>query len=64
MSNPIPPLPFPDDDPERDDRPTVDVDGEEVLDPDADPAGIDSLAADRVASETEDADDDQDRDGW
>jgi len=60
MSNPIPPLPFPDDDHDRDDLPTVEVDGEEVLDPDADPDGIDSHAADRVASESPDEDDDQD----
>lgn len=50
MSNPnIVPLPLPDDD--RDERATVDVDGETVLDPDFDDSQVDSASADRLASE-------------
>ena len=56
MSNPTPPLvpPFPDDEP--DDVATRDVDGEQVLDPDADPDAIDSAEADRLASQGADDD--------
>lgn len=50
MSNPnIVPIPLPDD--ERKDPATMDVDGETVLDPDANDALVDSAEADRVASE-------------
>ncbi|MDT0157429.1 hypothetical protein Q9R19_07325 [Microbacterium sp. ARD32] len=56
MSNPTPAyLP---EDPDFDDQPdpaTREVDGEEVLDPDADPDLIDSAEADRLAAE-DDAD--------
>lgn len=54
MSNPIPPIvPPPDDD--APDVPTREVDGETVLDPDADDAQVTSVEADRIAS-TADAD--------
>lgn len=50
MSNPIPPIiPIPDDD-ASDGVPTREVDGETVLDPDADDAQITSVEADRIAS--------------
>lgn len=64
MSNPIPPLPFPDDaDDERDDVPTREVDGDTVLDPDANQDAVDSHTADRLASEADDESDDVDLDG-
>ena len=54
MSNPIPPIvPIPGDD--EPDVPTREVDGETVLDPDADDAQVTSVEADRIAS-TADAD--------
>lgn len=50
MSNPIPPIiPIPDDD-ASDGVPTREVDGETVLDPDADGAQVTSVEADRIAS--------------
>ncbi len=51
MTNlPLPPfLPVPDGAPE--DEPVVDVDGEDVLDPDANPDLIDSADADRLAAD-------------
>jgi hypothetical protein len=51
-SNPTPglvPGPIGDDDPA--DEPVQEVDGETVLDPDADPDRIDSADADRIAAE-------------
>ncbi|MGL3150979.1 hypothetical protein ACSS7Z_11540 [Microbacterium sp. A82] len=60
MSNPpFPPLPLPDDDritdegvaePGVDDMATIEHDGKRVVDPDIDPAQVDSAAADRMAS--------------
>ncbi|MGW8483872.1 hypothetical protein ACWGJP_12115 [Microbacterium sp. NPDC055903] len=51
MSNPFPPpLPLPDDDRHVQDPATREVDGEEVLDPDTDPSGVDSAEADRLAT--------------
>jgi len=64
MSNPIPPLPFPDDaDDETDDVPTREVDGDTVLDTDANQDAVDSYAADRLASEADDESDDSESDG-
>ncbi|WP_067200328.1 hypothetical protein [Microbacterium sp. XT11] len=59
MTNPTPPvLPFPDDDDSTDDDvATREVDGEETLDPDADPDAVDSAEADRLAAEGGDDDD-------
>lgn len=52
MSNPlIPPVPPLDGDDENPDAPTVEVDGERELDPDANPERIDSADADRLAAE-------------
>lgn len=66
MSNPlIPPLPLPDDDrltsesntePGIDEPGIMDQDGERVLDPDIDDGLVDSASADRLAAETESAD--------
>lgn len=57
MSNPTPPIPpvppFAGKDDE--DVPTREVDGERVLDEDADDAQIDSAEADRAATATDDA---------
>lgn len=51
-NNPIPPLvPRPDDDGEIDGVPHREVDGEPVLDTDADADQVDGAAADRLASE-------------
>ena len=51
-NNPIPPLvPRPDDDAEVDGVPHRDVDGEPVLDTDADADQVDGVAADRLAAE-------------
>jgi hypothetical protein len=59
MSTPIPPLvPLPDDGDPHDSIPRQEVDGERVLDADADPDQIDSAAADRIAAENGDADQD------
>lgn len=56
MSNPIiPPLPPILHDDEAD-VPTKDVDGERVLDPDADDALVDSAEADRIAAEADEDD--------
>ena len=56
MSNPIiPPVPPILHDDEAD-IPTKDVDGERVLDPDADDALIDSAEADRIAAEADEDD--------
>jgi hypothetical protein len=56
MSNPIiPPLPPILHDDEAD-VPTKDVDGERVLDPDADDALVDSAEADRIAAGTDEDD--------
>jgi len=64
MSNPIPPLPFPDDaDDETDDVPTREVDGDTVLNTDANQDAVDSYAADRLASEADDESDDSESDG-
>ncbi|MFK4852479.1 hypothetical protein ACI3KT_12655 [Microbacterium sp. ZW T6_19] len=64
MSNPIPPLPFPDDaDDETDDVPTREVDGDTVLDTDANQDAVDSYAADRLASEADDESDYSESDG-
>lgn len=63
MSNPIPPLPFPDDADETDDVPTREVDGDTVLDTDANQDAVDSYAADRLASEADDESDDSESDG-
>ncbi|MDQ0648678.1 hypothetical protein QFZ53_002874 [Microbacterium natoriense] len=64
MSNPIPPLPFPDDaDDETDDVPTREVDGDTLLDTDANQDAVDSYAADRLASEADDESDDSESDG-
>ncbi|MBW8763192.1 MAG: hypothetical protein JF592_11495 [Microbacterium sp.] len=64
MSNPIPPLPFPDDaDDETDDVPTREVDGDTVLDADADQDAVDSYGADRLASEADDESGDSESDG-
>ncbi|WP_192627100.1 hypothetical protein [Microbacterium hydrocarbonoxydans] len=53
MSNPIPPLPFPDGEPdETEDVPTREVDGDEVLDPDANQDAVDSHAADIAATQS------------
>lgn len=53
MSNPFPaPLPLPDDERRPEDPVTREVDGEETLDPDADPTLIDSAEADRLAAES------------
>ena len=41
------------------DRATKEVDGEQVLDPDADPELIDSADADRIAAEEDDDPDEQ-----
>ncbi|MDQ1205536.1 hypothetical protein [Microbacterium sp. SORGH_AS_0862] len=49
-----PPVPLPGDG-ERDQEPTRDVDGEEVLDEDLDDDRIDSAEADRIASQEGDA---------
>lgn len=60
MSNPIPPLvPLPDDGDANDSVPRQDIDGEPVIDPDADPDQVDSADADRIAAEhgTTDQDD-------
>lgn len=49
MSNtPTPPLVSSPDDEPRPDAPLREVDGEQTLDPDADPERIDSAAADRL----------------
>lgn len=51
-NNPIPPLvPRPDDDAEVDGVPHHEVDGEPVLDTDADADQVDGVAADRLAAE-------------
>jgi hypothetical protein len=64
MSNPIPPLPLPDDDAdETEGVPTREVDGDTVLDTDADQDAVDSYAADRLATEADDEPDDFDLDG-
>lgn len=63
MSIPMPPpIPLPDDESDdiSDDVPTREVDGEEVLDTDADADQIDSHAADRAAVQPTDDDDDTD----
>lgn len=58
MSNPTPNMLPEDPDLEENEAvPTRDVDGEVELDPDADPDGIDSIDADRLASGAADADD-------
>jgi len=58
MSNPYPaPYPLPDDGENRDDLPTTEVDGDEVLDPDANDDLIDSADADRLAAGEDDVDD-------
>lgn len=49
-----PPVPLPGDG-ERDQEPTRDVDGEEVLDEDLDDDQVDSAEADRIASQEGDA---------
>lgn len=64
MSNPIPPLPFPDDaDDGTGDVPTREDDGDTVLDADANQDAVDSYAADRLASEADDESDDSESDG-
>lgn len=58
MSNPTPNMLPEDPDLEENEAvPTREVDGEVELDPDADPDGIDSIDADRLASGAGDADD-------
>ncbi len=55
MSTPTPPLvPLPDEGHDRDGVPERDVDGEAVLDTDANPDQVDSAEADRVAAESPD----------
>lgn len=61
MSNPTPPLvPLPDDD-APDGVPTRELDGETVLDPDADDAEVTSVDADRIASTTDSDQDEHDQ---
>lgn len=57
MSNPTPPLlPLPDDG-AGDGVPEREVDGEEILDEDANPDDVDSATADRIAAEGGDHED-------
>lgn len=57
MSNPTPPLvPLPDDG-SADGVPEREVDGEEILDEDANPDDVDSATADRIAAEGTDHED-------
>ncbi|MFK4762298.1 hypothetical protein ACI3KS_15310 [Microbacterium sp. ZW T5_45] len=60
--NPIPPIPpLIDGGAEDANVPVREVDGEELLDPDADATGIDGAEADRIAAEHGGADDVDDR---